>query len=98
MMLAMELAKTQPAAAFAEAIDSLERRGMTITPADIPGLVSVDGKELTMGQIFDLARHQIIIRRAPWHQPSVLGFGLSSGAPDVFDQGAVAPNFDTTSA
>lgn len=45
---------------YIEAIDVLRRAGKTVTAADgIPGLVNVDGRELTMGQVMDLARQTV---------------------------------------
>ena len=40
---------------FSEAIDLLVSCGHSIEPTNIPGLVVVDGRELTMGQIKSLA-------------------------------------------
>jgi len=41
--------------AFNDAINILKERGHTIEPSDIPGLTLVDGRELTIGQVIDMA-------------------------------------------
>ena len=42
--------------AFQLAVEKLRKAGRTVAQADIPGLWYVDGRELNIGQVFDLAR------------------------------------------
>jgi hypothetical protein len=47
----------RPESPFSAACRVLRDAGRSVTPSDIPGLVWVDGNELTMGQVMDRARH-----------------------------------------
>lgn len=40
---------------FENACEALRAAGYTIEPSDIPGLTLVDGKELTISQVINLA-------------------------------------------
>lgn len=40
---------------FQEACQILRDRGHTVEPSDIQGLTLIDGRELTVGQVIDMA-------------------------------------------
>jgi hypothetical protein len=48
--------RVPPKAPFSVAMETLLSAGKRVAPSDIPGLVWVDGRELTMGQVVDFAR------------------------------------------
>lgn len=42
--------------AWTNAVEVLRLRGISVVPADIPGLWFVNGRELTIGQVLDYSR------------------------------------------
>ena len=45
----------EPKGPFTAAIKILQARGRDIRPSNIPGLTTVDGQEMTMNQVIDVA-------------------------------------------